>query len=1402
MVRRLVSPFIVERLTAGEQGGSLHAATLFADVAGFGALTSALMEHGKYGSEVVAQVMTAVFTPLVDAVYAHGGAITGFAGDSFTALFPTEGAADGTAVDERCMMRALAAATAMREHLASSHHVATPWGAFDIGVKLGLAAGGVSWRVLRQRDERAAFYVRGPAIDGCAAVDAHARPGELVLHPSSRTLLHEHVTVEEIPGSADTEGTPGFARVLEIEAPLPRPRPVRLPPVDAELLAAFLPREVIEQTEVGEYRHVVNVFVNLQGDPDDDELRSIVQVIRDLQTSYGGVLNRVAFGDKGCNLLLFWGAPVSFENDVERAVHFVLDLQRAVARPLRAGVTTGISYAGLVGSDLHAEFTSYGLGINLAARLMTSAPWGSIWMDAAVHRRAAPQFVTSSIGERRFKGFADPQAVFDVTDRRAEVQRRFGGDTVGRDVETAALAAFVAPVHEGRFAGLLVVQGEAGMGKSRLVSEFLRRFGTAADTPDDGGARAAPPPTLRPVIAPADAIERRPFNPFRYWLRNRFARDPRAPDSENKVAFDQRFDALLAAVPDDGLRRELDRVRSVVGALVDLQWDGSLSSQLDPRGRYEHTVDAIVSLLLAESLCRPLVLVLEDVHWIDEGSAEVVRRLVHAAGADAEAREGADTPPQSFPLAILATARQLDATTFGTVIDHPRLSLSPFERADFATLGELVLGAPPASALLDLLETRTGGNPFFTEQLLHHLRDERLLQLTDGHWTLDRTASADAALPTDISIILVAQLDRLGQSAREVAQAASVLGREFSHHELLELLHEVGVEGSAAGPALEAGRATGIWAPIDTTRWAFRHVLLRDAAYDVQLRVRRAAMHHRAGTMLERIWLDDLEPHYGDISHHYEQASHLGVQEARRPAADYLAKAGAQAATSFASSTAADLFTRALALTPDDDVTGRFHLLLEREWVNDTQGARAAQAVDIDALESLADRAGDPAMQAEACMRRAYLTGDTSDFDAALAASDRTVALARTAGLPELESTALRTGAASLRALGRFDEALARFEQALAVAQNARLEYQEATAWTAWSSLSVRRGRWKAAAAALERVTDTFERTGRVMRRAHALAEWGLALSTGGQLDDAEACFERAISLTREVGDPAGQVRPLYDLAGVLVARADFLGAEAAAAESAEVASRIGDEHQLARALMTCGRVAVLTGDRPAAHRLLSEAQPTADGQYADLRSGLLARRAALALLDGQPDVALDLATEAVDLARAVDDRIDLLFAVLHRSLAAEALGQTAAAEAGFREVIEIEEAMEAVPGRAWDARAGLVRLLQRHGRLDAALDAAQPIIAHLEQHGSERDHGLGLCEQPLRVHLSVALLLMAAGDARAAGIVTQAATLLERWVGSFDDPIRRRQLLEIPHHREIVQIAGGSGVVPDDSAD
>jgi class 3 adenylate cyclase/tetratricopeptide (TPR) repeat protein len=1382
-MRRLVSPFILDQVAAGPDGGGFDAATLFVDVSGFSRMTSDLLSHGPRGAEVGAQAMRALFAPLVEAVYAQRGFITGFAGDSFTAVFPAAHSLADSDGPPDCLLHALAAAGAMARHVGSGWACETPWGRFEMGVKIGLAAGPLQWGIIRygrgehphghphrhpqgQPHGRAAFYFRGPAIDACAAADAHTLPGELVLHPSCTRQLACAVQVMPL--------TDGFARVIGVNFALPTPQPPDLPTVDRSALAAFLPDAIIDQTEVGEFREAVNVFVNLQGDPSDRQLRDFVAVVSDLQAEYGGQFNRIDFGDKGCNLLMFWGAPVSHEDDVSRALGFLLDLRDRARIPLRVGVTSGLSHAGFVGSELHAEFTCYGQGLNLAARLMTSAPWGDILLDAAVQRRAATRFVLEFAGNQRFKGFAEAQAVYRLVDRRRAVEMAEGGTMVGRQSELDALANFVEPVREGRFAGMFVVQGDAGMGKSRLVSEFLAS--RAAD--------AAAGSRLRVFTARAESTSRQPFGPFRYWLRNHFARNPRAPDADNKRMFEARLDALASTVSDPALERELERVRSVLGALVDLHWDGSLYARLDPRGRYENTLDALSALLRAECRHRPAVLVLEDVHWLDDGSVQALHRLWRDVQGGGAASSGA-----GCPLAVLATARPNSEPLFGAGLDHRTVALEPLSRTELWALATHVLRGQPAPDLIDLVIARSAGNPFFAERVLTFLRDDDKLLFVDNRWSVHTAALAAAPLPSDVKLLFVAHLDRLGQGAKEVVHAASVLGREFDTAVLTELMRDSAVE-PAVERALEAARAAGLWNALGTTRHAFRHILLRDAAYDMQIQARRAQLHQRAAASIETVWASDLAPHASEIAHHHETAFQLGVEASRQPAAAWLTRAGTQAATTFASAAAADLFTRALALTPEEDLAGRFHLLLEREGAFDLQGHRTAQAEDVAALEALADRLGHPAQRAEAALRRTYLSGDQANFARALAASNQALAWAREAGLVPLQAAALRTAGASLRVQGRFDEALDHFERAIAVAKSAKLAYQEGAAWTAWSSLSVRRGNWKAAVAALERVVRTFEDLGHPVRVAHALSELGMALLAAGRLTEAQARFEQALAVTREVGDRAGEVPPLYTQPLVLIALGEYRRADDVAAEAIERADALSNAYMRTRGWMARGRVALLSGDRDAAERFVTQAGHAADAGYPDLRSWVLAHRAALALDTGRDSEALSLAGQAVEIAHRLDDRDDLEVALIYRSLAHEALGQFDDAEAGFRECIDRELATGAVPGRAWDGRAGLVRLRLAQGRADLALAEAEPIVAHLAaaHNAGERGHGLALCEQPMRVCWSAYQVLSGVGDPRSDLILGRSVGVLEKLCEQFDETARRERFrLGIRFHRDLL---------------
>jgi class 3 adenylate cyclase len=671
-MQNLVPQFILEKYTHGESGGSFQSASLFADISGFSAATHALMKHGGEAAEAMADIMLSIFGPLVEQIHARGGFITTFAGDAFTALFPIEGEDDGC-------LRALAAAHAIQHHLIAHPVQITPYGSFPFAIKLGLGEGQVEWGILSSEknetgpaEQNAIYFFSGPAVISAAAAEHQSQSGTLVLSPGMYARVQASVKALAL---AD-----GYWRCLGLQGDLlpisTRPEPVVMPDVEA----LFIPEAIRQRETHGDFRQVVSVFLQLQGMETRQDLDIFMQAVFDLLHQFDGYLNRLDFGDKGCNLLLFWGMPTSHENDVQRALEFVLELGNHTPGSFRAGLTYCPMYAGLSGSDARGEFTCYGDGINLAARLMSAAPWGSLWMDEHLAGRARAQYVTEYVDHLPFKGFAEKQPVHALIERRPPGENFFEGRLVGRQIELAELSAFVqplfAPVGARRFAGILALVGDAGLGKSRLLYKFL----TDDHGPVTGKAQV--------FTCQVDQVLRQPLNPFRYWLQRYFDQSPAQSSERNKRAFSRKFERLLGTVSDLPLAQELNRTRSCLGALVGLEWESSLYARLTPQGRYENTLQALKALLKAESLRQPVLLVLEDAHWLDEDSQAFVQLL---------ARE-----IETFPLAVIATARpEREGALFGASLSYHQVELAGFSLDELAALAADRLGGHPLPPCLN-----------------------------------------------------------------------------------------------------------------------------------------------------------------------------------------------------------------------------------------------------------------------------------------------------------------------------------------------------------------------------------------------------------------------------------------------------------------------------------------------------------------------------------------------------------------------------------------------------------------------------------------------------------------------------------------------------------------------------
>ncbi|MGE5464812.1 MAG: AAA family ATPase, partial [Syntrophothermus sp.] len=535
-------------------------------------MTDALMQHGQHGAEVLANLMHGVFDPLVESIFNYGGKIIGFAGDGIMALYPVRDDAQAVAFS------ALASAWMVQRRLVENGQRRTVYGTFQFTARIGLTYGTVSWGILHSEDGRnATYYFRGSAVEESAKAEHHAGVGEILITEELQKLLGDLILSR--PASP-------FHQLIGFNTDLPAATPALLPSVDLEVSRIFLPEEIVAQNVRGEFRQVVNLFMRFP-DITNEQLADVTRVIFELHKKYGGLLSRIDFGDKGCNILILWGAPVAYENDIGRALNFVLDLRSHIDIPVTAGLTYYIAHAGYLGSIMCEDYTCYGWGVNLASRFMVSAPLGEIWVDDRIARRVSNRYTLEFIGEQRFKGFSAFQRVHRLKNYNRDVDAVYLGEMIGRESELARLDKFVEPLWKGDFAGVLLILGDAGIGKGRLVQEFR-----ASSLFEEQKATWA--------FCQSEQILRQSFNPFRSWLFRYFQFTSLQEDVERKKVFNEKIDRLIESIPGSELTRELDRLRSALGSLVDLYWPDSLYEQSDAEARYNSTLLALIALIKVE----------------------------------------------------------------------------------------------------------------------------------------------------------------------------------------------------------------------------------------------------------------------------------------------------------------------------------------------------------------------------------------------------------------------------------------------------------------------------------------------------------------------------------------------------------------------------------------------------------------------------------------------------------------------------------------------------------------------------------------------------------------------------------------------------------------------------------
>ncbi len=881
-MNNLIPQFIHENYLKDKVEGKIKATAMFMDLSGFTPITESLMQHGKEGAEILSSILNSIFFPVIDEVYKNDGFITGFAGDAFFAVFS----------GSKAPLLALHTAEEIRKIFKEKGVRKTRFGNFDLQVKMGLGVGTLNWGIIGPEKHKT-YYFRGSAFTSCANCEKHCDKMQITF---DEKFLHElgkinsktnstNNSIEDLIAYEKTEEN--YFKLLKnnFQTETIKRKSKYDIDISQKVLDNFFSEKIIKYHGAGELRNIVSVFISFKNITSYKKLDEMFCDILPKMDLLGGYLKNIDFGDKGATMLVVFGAPVSYENNIERACNFISAVKEKYKKNIRAGITYGTVYAGLIGAPQRSSYDVLGDTVNISCRLMAKVNWGSVWISQGVYAGIKNSFNCKFINEFQVRGRKQTVAVYELLDKRNISQdSSYRIQMVGREDEEKKLKQEIELTLSKKNTGIFYVYGEIGIGKSRFINEVIAQYKGKTNH----------------CIFQCDSVIRKSLNPIIYFLKNFFMQQeklkPKKLESNFNKVFTQ-FTKDLNAINDNRkteIIEELNKNKIFIKAILGLDTKNTIYEELDPKLRFENTLYHIKNLLKGLSLIKPLIIELEDIHWIDEDSKRFFGFL--------------STNSDEYPYIIIATSRYNDDRSkpklkINSNLKENEIELKNLKENSVKKMIKDCIGQNPDEKLFNFIKERTHQNPFYIEQFCFYLLENNFLKEKDNQYYL---AIEPEGIPDTINFILTARIDRLSTELKELAQIAVILGYEFDANILLEMLKLIKESDSKnknykfdidlinlllkkekAKHILEDGKVLDLWKQLEELKYTFKHSLLAQTIYDMQLRSRLRNIHKIAAETIIKLYKDQ-EIHYAETAYHYEKAEeHIKTKIYLEKAADY-----------------------------------------------------------------------------------------------------------------------------------------------------------------------------------------------------------------------------------------------------------------------------------------------------------------------------------------------------------------------------------------------------------------------------------------------------------------------------------------------------------------------------------
>ncbi|MDD5529371.1 MAG: tetratricopeptide repeat protein [bacterium] len=805
---------------------------LLSDISGFTSMSESLAKEGKKGTEELTHILNDYFGMMLKIIQKYNGDVIKFGGDALLVGF----------YDNPKEKDVRACASEMMAGMERFKGIKTCAGTFDISMKIVGKSG--EWNeFILGNDRRRGHFLCGDTIRETMLLEEHANKGDIIIKNQSAS------------GGLKIKYQNDGVKFKNYK------------------LDSYLPEGVIklvDKKSFSEHRSVSIIFINLQGydenNPEVELLQDLFSKVISITEKYDGTINDIIPHSSGNNIMILFGAPISHENDAERAVLASMEISKLNIPPLvlKVGVCTGFVYAGIVGSDWRKEYTVMGDAVNTSERLMETAKAGEAIVSESTYHLTNTKIDYRKLEDIKLKGKEEVLKRFSLIKIREEKYFKF--EFVGREKEIKDILKTIEVGGQ-----TILLKGEAGAGKSRLLYEIKNRVAST-----------------HKVLEGCMEEIKGPLHIFTSMI----ARDANIQPDEPEAVRKKNLGKYIKEI-DKG---ELYRRISFIGAMLfGINYPDSMYEKTDAKLRFENLCDALRYYI--EYQTKPTIIIFDDIHWITEDDIKVISYITRILFTISK-----EAGKITFIFAGRPDPDIIDNLPIAKEIEVLKLQLLPLTEESVNQLSlEVLKNKPLPKDIAEIVFKRVGGNPFYLEQFLLDLIEKGLIKEKEGRWAKTIKFKEDD-IPENVFSAIMARIDRLTKGAKETLTVGSVIGMEFSEEIIINILKELKVSFYLAETETEHLTHRKM---IKEVRYIFSHAMIKAVIYDSILRARRKLLHKAVGEAIERLYGNQIEGFYGILAYHFNNANEW------EKALDYNIKVGEKAKKEYHNEEAIRYFLKA-----------------------------------------------------------------------------------------------------------------------------------------------------------------------------------------------------------------------------------------------------------------------------------------------------------------------------------------------------------------------------------------------------------------------------------------------------------------------------------------------------------